>query len=90
MKGFAEGIIVSLCSQYLAPNLMLEDKSLASQLHIIRQYALSTNGAKPSHHMCGASARGLNRVEGLYKYHFICGKIQIVDIQGVFLSKRRK
>ena len=71
MKGFAEGIIVSLCSQYLAPNLMLEDKSLASQLHIIRQYALSTNGAKPSHHMCGASARGLNRVEGLYKYHLI-------------------
>ena len=31
MKGFAEGIIVSLCSQYLAPNLMLDDKSLVSQ-----------------------------------------------------------
>ena len=40
--------------------------------------------------MCGASARGLNRVGGLYKYHLICGKIQIVDIEGVFLSKRRK
>ena len=48
------------------------------------------NGAKPSHHMCGASARGLNRVGGLCKYHLIWGKIQIVDIEGVFLSKRRK
>ena len=90
MKGFAEGIIVSPSYQYLTSNQSLEDKSLASQLHIIRQHALSTNGAKPLHHMCGASARGLNRVGGLYKYHFICGKIQIVDIEGVFLSKQCK
>ena len=90
MKGFAEGIIVSPSYQSLTSNQSLEDKSLASQLHIIRQHALSTNGAKPLHHMCGASARGLNRVGGLYKYHFICGKIQIVDIEGVFLSKQCK
>ena len=90
MKGFAEGIIVSPSYQCLTSNQSLEDKSLASQLHIIRQHALSTNGAKPLHHMCGASARGLNRVGGLYKYHFICGKIQIVDIEGVFLSKQCK
>lgn len=90
MKRFAEGIIVSPSYQSLISNQSLEDKSLASQLHIIRQHALSTNGAKPLHHMCGASARGLNRVGGLYKYHFICGKIQIVDIEGVFLSKQCK
>ena len=84
MKGFVEGIIVSPSYQILTSNQSLEDKSLASQLHIIRQHALSTNGAKPSHHMCRASARGLNRAGELCKYHLICGKIQIVDIQGRF------
>jgi len=35
--------------------------------------------------MCGASARGLNRAGELCNYHFICGKMQIADIQGMFL-----